>query len=51
MKLYVKPLDVSFAEIAVEEVPCAEGTHSGYFSLPQFSGEWYEKCAKMLVIA
>jgi hypothetical protein len=41
MKLYVKPLDVSFAEIAVEEVPNTEGTHSGYFALPQFSGDWY----------
>ena len=40
MELYVKPLDVSFAEIAVEEVPSTEGTHSGYFALPQFSGEW-----------
>ena len=40
MKLYVKPLDVSFAKIAVEEVPSTEGTHSGYFALPQFSGEW-----------
>ena len=41
MKLYIKPLDVSFEKIAVEEVPCTEGMHSGYFALPQFSGDWY----------
>ena len=38
--LHITPLDVSFEGIAVEEVPCTEGTHSGYFSFPRFSGEW-----------
>ena len=41
MKLHVKPLDVSFERIAVEEVPCNKGTHTGYFALPYFSGDWY----------
>jgi hypothetical protein len=40
MKLYVKPLDVSFEEIAVEEVPCNNGRCTGYFALPYFSGNW-----------
>ena len=40
LHLYVLPLTVSFANIAVEEVPCLTGTHSGYFSNPIFSGRW-----------
>ena len=41
MDLYVKPLDVSFEGIAVEEVPCDEGSHTGYFAFSCFSGDWY----------
>ena len=40
MDLHVLPLDVSFTGIAVEEVPCLEGTHTGYFANPRFSGVW-----------
>ena len=39
--LHVTPLDVSFTEIAVEEVPCNQGTHIGYFAQPAFSNMWY----------
>ena len=41
LELYVKPLDVSFFEIAVEEVPCNRGLHTGYFDNPYFSHMWY----------
>ena len=41
LELYVKPLDVSFFEIAVEEVPCNTGSHTGYFDNPYFSHMWY----------
>ena len=40
MDLYVLPLDVSFTGIAAEEVPCLEGTHTGYFAHSRFSGVW-----------
>ena len=40
MDLHILPLDVSFTGIAVEEVPCLEGTHTGYFANPRFSGIW-----------
>ena len=39
-ELYVLPLTVSFERIAVEEVPCSEGTHTGYFAYSRFSGVW-----------
>lgn len=40
MDLHILPLDVSFTGIAVEEVPSLEGTHTGYFANPRFSGIW-----------
>ena len=40
LHLYVTPLTVSFANIAVEEVPCSTGNHSGYFANPAFAGCW-----------
>ena len=40
LHLYVLPLTVSFANIAVEEVPCLTGTHFGYFTNSIFSGRW-----------
>ena len=36
--LYVKPFNVSFSEIAVEEVPCFTYEARGYFSNPYFNG-------------
>ena len=36
-ELRVKPLDVCFSGIAVEEVPCDIGIREGYFSYPFFS--------------
>ena len=36
--LYVTPLDVSFSEIAVQEVPCFTYTVEGYFRNPYFNG-------------
>ena len=38
--LYVSPSTVSFENIAVEEVPCAEGSHNGYFTNSTFSAFW-----------
>ena len=35
------PYDVSFEEIAIEEVPCDLGAHMGYFAQPAFSNIWY----------
>ena len=35
--LKVKPLDVCFSGIAVEEVPCDIGSREGYFSYPMFA--------------
>ena len=37
MDLYVTPLDVSFSQIAVEEVPCTQGSRHGYFEHVDFS--------------
>ncbi|MBQ2630978.1 MAG: hypothetical protein IJG13_14990, partial [Kiritimatiellae bacterium] len=37
---YVLPMDVSFGNIAMQEVPCTIGTHSGYFVNPAFSVIW-----------
>lgn len=36
--LYVTPMDVSFSEIAVQEVPCFTYTVEGYFENPYFNG-------------
>ena len=36
--LYVTPLDVSFSQIAVEEVPCFTYEVNGYFENPYFNG-------------
>ena len=36
--MYVTPLDVSFSEIAVEEVPCLIYEASGYFRSPYYNG-------------
>ena len=44
-EFYVKPFDVSFSEISIEEVPCTTGTHSGYFSDPSFSVIWCHSVA------
>ena len=38
LHLYVTPLDVSFSEIAVEEVPCFTYEVEGYFENPYFNG-------------
>ena len=38
LHLYVTPLDVSFSEIAVEEVPCLNYEAHGYFENPYFNG-------------
>jgi hypothetical protein len=40
LQLYVLPLTVSFENIAVEEVPCEIGSHSGYFTNSAFSAFW-----------
>ena len=37
---YVKPFKVSFSEIAVEEVPCTNGTANGYFRYAFTSNFW-----------
>ena len=39
--VYLTPFDVSFAGIAVEEVPCYTGSHEGYFSHSHFESDWY----------
>ena len=36
--MYVTPLEVSFSEIAIEEVPCFTGETHGYFKNPYFNG-------------
>jgi hypothetical protein len=41
LDLYIAPFDVSFNGIAVEEVPCNTGSHTGYFDNPYFSHMWY----------
>ena len=38
--LYVKPFDVSFGMITVEEIPCLLGEHDGYFNNSAFESEW-----------
>ena len=40
MEQYVSPFTVSFSRIAIEEVPCEEGFHSGYYSNPSMSNLW-----------
>ena len=40
LALYVTPLDVSFDEIAVEEVPSDQGEHAGHFTNTLFSSRW-----------
>ena len=39
--LHALPYDVSFEEISIEEVPCDQGSHTGYFAQPAFSNIWY----------
>ena len=39
-EFYVKPLDVSFSQIMMEEVPCSTGGHGGYFADSSFSVIW-----------
>ena len=39
-EFYVLPMDVSFGNIAMQEVPCTVGTHSGYFTNSAFSVIW-----------
>ena len=39
-EFYVKPLDVSFLQIKIEEVPCSTGGHGGYFTNSSFSVIW-----------
>lgn len=41
LDVYILPEEVSFSEIAVEEIPCYEGTHQGYFSNVAVSNVWY----------
>jgi hypothetical protein len=36
--LYITPLEVSFSEIAIEEVPCLAYEADGYFTNPYFNG-------------
>jgi len=38
--LTVGPMDVSFAQLAIEEVPCNRGDHFGYFANTYFSNLW-----------
>jgi len=38
LRMYVTPLDVSFSEIAVQEVPCSTYTVEGFFENPYFNG-------------
>jgi hypothetical protein len=40
LELYVLPSEVSFANIAAEEVPCTRGEHFGYFTNSNFSAFW-----------
>ena len=40
LQLYVTPMDVSFDEIAVEEVPSDQGEHFGHFTNTYFSSRW-----------
>ena len=44
LTLYVLPMEVSFENIAVEEVPCTQGTHSGFFTNLNFSAFWSHTC-------
>ena len=41
MSLYVLPMNVSFSNIAIEEIPNMTGVHSGYFGNPQLEQLWY----------
>ena len=40
LDLYVLPRTVSFGNIAMQEVPCLTGSHSGYFDNQEFAGLW-----------
>ena len=40
LDLYVLPRTVSFSNIAMEEIECFTGTHTGYFANIEFEGEW-----------
>jgi hypothetical protein len=39
-RMYVYPLDVSFSQISIQEVPCERGVHTGYFNNNQLSAIW-----------
>ena len=41
MRLYIKPFNVSFTGIAIEEVPSTIGSHSGYFDDSLWQNDWY----------
>ena len=41
LSLYVLPMNVSFSNIAIEEIPNMTGVHSGYFGNPQLEQLWY----------
>jgi hypothetical protein len=40
LDLYVLPRTVSFGNIAMQEVPCLIGTHTGYFDNQEFANVW-----------
>ena len=44
-EFYVLPMDVAFPQIAVQEVPSTQGTHTGYFANSSFSPIWYHSVA------
>ena len=41
MTLHALPLEVSFQNVKIEEVPDAGGSHTGYFADSFFMSEWY----------
>ena len=41
LELRVLPYDVSFKGIALQEVPCLQGTHTGYFAQSCYQQRWY----------
>ena len=45
LDLRVLPLDVSFAKLAIEEVPCDRGEKSGYFTNSLFADMWCHSVA------
>ena len=43
--IYVLPRNVSFARISIEEIPCENGEHSGYFADASFANKWNHSIA------